>query len=292
MEPFTHPGPARGRVHVGHPRQGRAAAAGGGVRLGPRARHARAGDGTGSARLRRGVAAVHGGGGRAGAALVPQANAHDPHRPYSGGQDELDRFPAEARASYPAPSKVFGPADDVGGVPGFLPDLPEVAREYREYLSSSRRCDDVVAEVLRALEEAGAAGDTLVVFLSDNGIAVPFAKENCYLQSSRTPLIVRWLGVTLPGRREDAAFVSMIDLFPTFCAAAGLPEPAGLDGRTLLPLLHADPHSLADLSGDPDRRKDLDAARRDLLAWMAGTGDPLLDTYRAYLQGAMARNAF
>ncbi|MGV9383927.1 sulfatase family protein [Nonomuraea sp. NPDC003707] len=306
------------------------------------------------------------------------ANAHDPHRPYSGSQDELDRFPAEARASYPAPSKVFGPSDDVGGVPGFLPDLPEVAREYREYLSSSRRCDDVVAEVLRALDESGAAGDTLVVFLSDNGIAVPFAKANCYLQSSRTPLIVRWPGVTRPGGRENTAFVSMIDLFPTFCAAAGLPGPAGLDGRTLLPLLrgepqdgrdavftvfhetaakgryemrcrqddrfgyiwnewsdgtreyraenmtgrtwpamlaaasgderlaerarfyrhrapeelydlYADPHSLADLSGDPDRRKDLDAARQDLLAWMAGTGDPLLDTYRAYLQGAAVK---
>ncbi|MEV0390192.1 sulfatase-like hydrolase/transferase [Nonomuraea sp. NPDC050643] len=111
------------------------------------------------------------------------ANAHDPHRPYSGNQDELDRFPAEARAMYPAPSKVFGPADDVGDVPGFLPGLPEVAREY---LSSSRRCDDVVAEVLHALDAAGAADDTLVVFLPDNGIAVPFAKANCYLQSSRT----------------------------------------------------------------------------------------------------------
>ncbi|MEU4232834.1 sulfatase [Nonomuraea sp. NPDC026600] len=168
------------------------------------------------------------------------ANAHDPHRPYSGSQDELDRFPAEARATYPAPSKVFGPAHEVGDLPGFLPGLPEVAQEYQEYLSSSRRCDDVVAGVLRALDEAGAADDTLVVFLSDNGIAVPFAKANCYLQSSWTPLIVRWPLVTRPGTRVDTAFVSMIDLFPTLCAAAGVPEPTGLDGRSMLPLLRGE----------------------------------------------------
>ncbi|WP_431929286.1 hypothetical protein [Nonomuraea jabiensis] len=33
----------------------------------------------------------------------------------------------------------------------------------------------------------------------------------------------------------------MIDLFPTLCAAAGVPEPAGLDGRTMLPLLRGEP---------------------------------------------------
>jgi N-sulfoglucosamine sulfohydrolase len=164
------------------------------------------------------------------------ANAHDPHRPFSGGQEEQDQFSAEARASYPAPSKVFGP-EDGANVPGFLPPLPDVAWEYREYLSSSRRCDDVVAAVLQSLETAGMAEETLVMFLSDNGIALPFAKANCYLQSTQTPFIVRWPGVTSPGSRQPEAFVSMLDLFPTFCEAAGLPEPHGVDGRTLVPLL-------------------------------------------------------
>jgi N-sulfoglucosamine sulfohydrolase len=164
------------------------------------------------------------------------ANAHDPHRPFSGSQEEQDQFSAEARAGYPAPSKVFGPEDGVD-VPGFLPPLPDVAWEYREYLSSSRRCDDVIAAVLQSLQTAGVAEETLVMFLSDNGIALPFAKANCYLQSTQTPFIVRWPGVTSPGSRQPEAFVSMLDLFPTFCEAAGLPEPHGVDGRTLVPLL-------------------------------------------------------
>ncbi|MPY99821.1 MAG: sulfatase-like hydrolase/transferase [Actinophytocola sp.] len=180
---------------------------------------------------------------RAAAAERPwflMANAHDPHRPFSGSRAEQARWTADERARYPPPSKVFGPDDDVT-VPGFLPSLPGVVEEYREYLSSSRRCDDVVGAVLRALDHSGAADDTLVVFLSDNGIAVPFAKANCYLQSTQTPLIIRWPGVTRAGSRETEAFVSTLDLLPTCCDAARMPLPDGLDGRTLVPLLRGEP---------------------------------------------------
>ena len=163
------------------------------------------------------------------------ANAHDPHRPFSGSEAEREFWGEEQRSLYPAPSRVFS-ADEVE-VPGFLPDLPGVREEYAEYLSSSRRCDDVVGELLDALDRSGAAEDTLVVFLSDNGMAFPFAKANCYLRSTLTPLIVRWPGVTAAGTRADEAFVNMLDLFPTFCDAAGIPVPEGLDGRSLVPLL-------------------------------------------------------
>jgi len=127
-------------------------------------------------------------------------------------------------------------ADDVD-VPNFLPDLPGVRAEYAEYLSSSRRCDDVVGAVLSALERTGGADETLVIFISDNGMAFPFAKANCYLRSTLTPLIVRWPGVTTPGSSNDDAFVNMLDLFPTFCDAAGVPVPEGIDGKSLTPLL-------------------------------------------------------
>jgi N-sulfoglucosamine sulfohydrolase len=166
------------------------------------------------------------------------ANAHDPHRPFHGGEQEREKWSEEERRRYPAPSRVFGPDD--ADVPGFLPDLPDIRAEYAEYLSSSRRCDDVVGAVLDALDLSGAAADTLVVFLSDNGMAFPFAKANCYLRSTLTPLIVRWPGVTTPGSKDAESFVSMLDLFPTFCDAAEVPTPSDVDGRTLLPLLRGD----------------------------------------------------
>ncbi|GLY71580.1 sulfatase family protein [Amycolatopsis taiwanensis] len=172
------------------------------------------------------------------------ANAHDPHRPFSGSRQEKEKWPEEDRQTYPAPSRTFH-ADEVD-VPGFLPDLPGVRIEYAEYLSSARRCDDVVGAVLGALD-ASEVEDTLVVFLSDNGMAFPFAKANCYLRSSLTPCIVRWPGVTEPGSADTRSFVSMLDLFPTFCAAAGIPIPGDLDGHTLVPLLRGE--------AQPDRER-------------------------------------
>ncbi|MHC6592837.1 sulfatase family protein [Arthrobacter sp. C152] len=163
------------------------------------------------------------------------ANAHDPHRPFHGSAAEREFWTDEERSEYPEPSKVFT-AGEVD-VPGFLPDIPGVREEYAEYLSSARRCDDVVGAVLDALQRTGEADDTLVIFLSDNGMAFPFAKANCYLRSTLTPLIVRWPGVTRPGSSNDDAFVNMLDLFPTFCGVAGVRAPEGLDGISLIPLL-------------------------------------------------------
>lgn len=161
------------------------------------------------------------------------ANAHDPHRPFHASDQEREHFTAEQLREIPPPSKVFAP--DHAEPPGFLPDLPDVRKEYAEYLSSSRRCDDVVATILQALD--GQAGNTMVVFLSDNGMAFPFAKANCYLQSTQTPLIVRWPGNVPTGWVDASHFVSALDLFPTFCATAGVDVPPGTDGRALTGLL-------------------------------------------------------
>lgn len=163
------------------------------------------------------------------------ANAHDPHRPFHGSDQERQRFSDAQRATYPAPSHTFRPGDWPS--PGFLPDLPGVRREVAEYLSSSRRSDDVIAAVLQSLQEAGAADDTLVMFLSDNGMAFPFAKSNCYLHSTRTPFVVRWPHRIRPHSVDDTHYVSGLDVVPTVCEALQQPIPEGVDGRSFLPLL-------------------------------------------------------
>lgn len=90
---------------------------------------------------------------------------------------------------------------------------------------------------MQALEESGLAENTLVMFLSDNGIAIPFAKCNAYLASTRTPWIVRWPGVVREGTVDRTHFISGIDFFPTALGAAGLPVPKELDGFSFVPLL-------------------------------------------------------
>ena len=160
-------------------------------------------------------------------------NSHDPHRPYCN--------PEKLTKGAAMPSRVYS-AKDVH-VPGFLPDLDGVRTELATYLNSTRRLDDTFGKVMQALKESGAADNTLVLFITDNGIAVPFAKCNAWFHSSHTPLLVRWPGIVQPGSRDDTHFVSVVDFFPTFMEATGVTPPDGLDGRSFLSLLKGETQS-------------------------------------------------
>jgi N-sulfoglucosamine sulfohydrolase len=170
-------------------------------------------------------------------------NSHDPHRPFYGNDHE--EWYASHEPPAVAPSRTFT-AGDVGA-PGHLADLPEVRLEISEYYSSVRRCDDTVGELLALLRERGLEQNTIVIFLSDNGMAFPFCKTNCYLHSTRTPWIMRWPEGITPGRVETDHFISGIDLMPTLLEAAGAPLPVGMDGTSFLPLLRGRAHAGRDM---------------------------------------------
>lgn len=167
------------------------------------------------------------------------ANSHDPHRPFAGSPGEKTRLARRfADVDYPNPARTYLPDEII--LPGFLPDLAGVREEVAQYYSSVRRCDQTVGQVLRALAEAGLEEDTLVMFLSDNGMAFPFAKTNCYLSSTRTPWLVRWPGKVRPGSVDETHFISGIDFMPTVLEAAELPQVPDMDGRSFLPLLRGE----------------------------------------------------
>lgn len=189
----------------------------------------------------------------AGRPFFLMANSHDPHRPWAGSDQEKMRGQkggkkkkktATAKSDdesdvsgshYPAPNRIYR-AEEIT-VPGFLPDLPDVRKETAQYYSSAHRCDETVGEVLRALRESGFEASTLVMFLSDNGISMPFAKSNCYFTSTRTPWVVRWPGRVKAGAVDADHFISGIDYMPTILEAAGVAAPPGMDGRSFVPLL-------------------------------------------------------
>lgn len=172
------------------------------------------------------------------------ANSNDPHRPFYNSAAELAAKPYKAfreQGRLSRASREYRPEEVV--VPGFLPDLPEVRGEFAEYYSSVRRCDDSVGSILAALEESGQATNTIVVFVSDNGISMPFAKLNCYQASLRVPLIVRWPGRISAGKRDPLNLVSTLDLAPTLLELAGMPVPAHMAGRSFVPLLNGETQS-------------------------------------------------
>ena len=158
-------------------------------------------------------------------------NSKDPHRPYYNSDDVKTFRRGEnffGDKSEPIPSYVY--TENEVNVPAFLPDLPDVRKEITQYYNSVKRADDMVGEVLRALAESGLEKNTIVFFLSDNGMSFPFSKTNVYLNSTRTPLIVKWPGKTKAKQVEKEAFVGGVDFLPTVLGITGIQEPYQLDG--------------------------------------------------------------
>ena len=159
------------------------------------------------------------------------ANSHDPHRPFVGS--DID---ARSWGDHKPPiTKQFAP-DEIEML-GYLPDIEKVRQEVAQYYGNVYRCDQNIGAVLKALQESGLEDETLVIFLSDHGAAFPFAKAQCYLNSTKTPLIVKWPGKVKSGSIDSAHFVTGIDLMPTMMEAAGLAPISKLDGKSFLPLL-------------------------------------------------------
>ena len=92
---------------------------------------------------------------------------------------------------------------------------------------------------------------TLILFLGDNGTGrgtrsqmgsrtVVGGKGTTTAAGMHVPLIANWPGKISAGKVVDD-LVDSTDFFPTICAAAGVPTPAGLDGRSFFPQLCGQP---------------------------------------------------
>lgn len=160
-------------------------------------------------------------------------NIADPHKPFHaqgrGGETIPDPH---------TPSRIFEANEPP--TPGFLFEDSVVSKELAHYYSSVRRADDGAGRILKALEDSGEADNTLVMFLSDHGMPLPFAKTQLYHHSTHTPLIIRWPGVTEAGSVDHRHMVSAVDFLPTLLDVVGAKHPEGIDGRSFAPLLKGD----------------------------------------------------
>ena len=110
--------------------------------------------------------------------------------------------------------------------------------------------DVQVGRMLDALDRTGQREDTLVIFMSDHGEmlgdhGIYLKGPYFYEEAVHVPLIASMPGRVAPGVRR-ASPVELVDLAPTLLEAAGLPTYAGMQGRSLWPMLtdagHADAH--------------------------------------------------
>ena len=113
----------------------------------------------------------------------------------------------------------------------------EQARIARHFVSGLAWLDDSIGTLLDALDESGAATNTIVAYTADHGASF-MGKGHVYEAGIRVPLIVRWPQGIGTAPRRSAAPVALLDLAPTLLsAAAAESEAESLHGRSLLPLL-------------------------------------------------------
>jgi arylsulfatase A-like enzyme len=113
-------------------------------------------------------------------------------------------------------------------------------RYMHDYMACVRSVDESVGRILKFLEDEGLADNTIVVYSSDQGFYLGehgwFDKRWIFEESLKTPLLIRWPGVTAPGS-VNKDIVSNVDFAETFLDAAGAAVPAEMQGHSMVPIL-------------------------------------------------------
>jgi arylsulfatase A-like enzyme len=113
-------------------------------------------------------------------------------------------------------------------------------RYMHDYLACVKAVDENIGRLLGFLEQEGLAKNTVIVCSSDQGFFLGehgwFDKRWIFEESARTPMMVRWPGVVQAGSTSNK-IVSLLDFAQTFLDIAGVPAPADMQGRSLVPIL-------------------------------------------------------
>ncbi len=178
------------------------------------------------------------------AILRLQAYAAQPEQPFFLAVGLLEPHRLPAPNADPAGEHGFltadFQADDSQGVqiPGYLRDTPGVRQELAELQGAVRHVDHQVGRLLAAVDELQLAHNTLVIFTTDHGVAMPRAKCSLYDPGLQTALLLR-----LPSRPgwhggvTHAPLLSNIDYLPTLLELLGIPIPSQVQGRSFCSLL-------------------------------------------------------
>jgi arylsulfatase A-like enzyme len=173
-----------------------------------------------------------------------------PHVPPEPADRHLQAFSEDK-----APRKPSFNEDDLSDKPRALQEQAEpltpwwdreIDKTFREMRQSLLSVEEAMDELIRTLEQTGELSNTYIFFTSDNGWfrgehRIPTEKYAPYEESIRVPLFVRGPGVR--AGLSVPQVVGLVDLPATLLDLAGAPAEriAKSDGRSLVPLLHADP---------------------------------------------------
>ncbi|MBA8928092.1 arylsulfatase A-like enzyme [Kutzneria viridogrisea] len=165
-----------------------------------------------------------------------------PHAPYTPAPQDASSFPglkAPQGAAYDTlPSDA--PAWLADRTPLTDKEKQKIDTAFRKRVQAVQSVDRMIASIEDTLSKAGVAGNTEIVFSSDNGYhmgeyRLTPGKMTAFDTDVRVPLVVSGPGI--PAGRTVAAPVENIDLRPTFAELGKADTPSSVDGNSLVPLL-------------------------------------------------------
>ncbi|MDF1851939.1 MAG: sulfatase [Verrucomicrobiales bacterium] len=126
-------------------------------------------------------------------------------------------------------------------IPKFGPMGEDLSRTLlHAYYASVSYVDAQVGHMLKALDEAGVRDNTIIIVWGDHGWHLGemgiWGKATNYEISTRVPLILSTPDMKAKGKGTNA-LVELVDIYPTLCELAGLPEPDHLAGKSFAALL-------------------------------------------------------
>ena len=143
----------------------------------------------------------------------------DAHRPYEAGTVDPPHDPATVT------------------VPAYLADTPETREDLALYYDEVSRMDGVIGEFVATLEARELRHNTLIIFLSDNGMPFPRAKGTVYDSGIGTPLVMSWPKGIVEGSTY-AGLTTVVDLAPTLLNLVELSTKGrGFQGKSMLQVL-------------------------------------------------------
>lgn len=166
---------------------------------------------------------------------------HDPLMLPTGYEEKYSpdkmKLPANFMARHPFDHGNFDGRDEK------LFEWPRTPRETRAeiaaYYAVISHMDAQIGRMFDTLKSSGRLENTIIVFGSDHGLGVGShglrGKQSMYEHTIGVPLLMRGPGI--PEGKRCAAQCYMRDIFPTLVDLCGLDAPAGIDGRSLKPVI-------------------------------------------------------
>ncbi len=118
---------------------------------------------------------------------------------------------------------------------GFPRKPEEVKREIRDYYASITYLDAQIGRIISALKRSGQYQNTIIVFASDNGLAVGqhglMGKQNLYEHTIGVPMI--WSGKGIPKNKIAKGHVYLNEVYPTLCDMLGLQTPESVQATSI-----------------------------------------------------------